>query len=117
MSDDVSGRLHEMLAARMARTERARQAKRCMQVKSDGLRCGSPAMRTSPFCYFHDQMVNRWPPSQFPPLEDANAIQMSLMLVLDQLAAGTIDRAMANTMIYGLQTASSNLRRVRFEPL
>src|SRR5258706_6707790 len=116
MSNNVSRTLQPALTAALSRTERARHAPRCQQVKSDGVRCGSPAMQSGPFCYFHERMVNRMPPSEFPPLEDANAIQCALMHVLDALASKRIDRATANTMIYGLQTASSNLKRVRFEP-
>jgi hypothetical protein len=28
----------------------------CQHIKTNGIRCGSPAMRRSPFCYFH----KRW---------------------------------------------------------
>ncbi|SRR6266404_1042839 len=119
MSKVVSATFRSLLAESLEqseRTERARQAVRCQQVKTDGVRCGSPAMRGGPFCYFHERMVNRMPPSQFPPLEDGNAIQCAIMQVLDGVAAGRMDRQTANTLLYGLQTASANLRKVRFEP-
>ena len=116
MSESVSQTIRKALAGHMARTARARRSRRCFHVKSDGVRCGSPALRGGPFCYFHDRMVNRMPAPCFPPLEDANAVQCAIMQVLESLAAGKMDVHVANTMLYGLQTAAANLKGVRFEP-
>ena len=116
MSESVSQTIRKALAGHMARTARARRSRRCFHVKSDGVRCGSPALRGGPFCYFHDRMVNGMPAPCFPPLEDANAVQCAIMQVLESLAAGKMDVHVANTMLYGLQTAAANLKGVRFEP-
>jgi hypothetical protein len=51
-----------------------------------------------------------------PVLEDANAVQMALMQVMQLLAWGEMDRKVAALLLYGLQTASANLRYVDFEP-
>ena len=117
MSESVKQTIQRTLVEAMERTEKARRAERCYQVKANGVRCGSPAMRGGPFCYFHEQMVNRVPAPQFPPLEDANAVQCALMQVLEGVAAGSMDARVANTLIYGLQTAIANLKRVDFEPV
>src|SRR5258708_7988162 len=99
-----------------ARTARARQSPRCHHIRQNGIRCGSPAMQGQPFCYVHDRMMNRMPTPQFPPLEDGNAVQCAIMQVLEGLAGGSIEVKVANSMLYALQTAATNLGRVNFEP-
>jgi hypothetical protein len=48
-------------------------------------------------------------------LEDANSVQVALMQVLNLLGSGQMDPKTAGLMLYGLQTASANLRHVKFE--
>ena len=48
-------------------------------------------------------------------LEDANAVQVALMQVLQRLGCGQMDPKTAGLMLYGLQTASANLKNTRFE--
>jgi hypothetical protein len=50
-------------------------------------------------------------------LEDANSIQVALMQGMRLLLTNQIDHKTAALLFYGLQTASTNLRRVRFEPI
>jgi hypothetical protein len=50
-----------------------------------------------------------------PLLEDANAVQMALMKVIQMLGAGRLDHKTAGLMLYALQTASVNLRNATFE--
>jgi hypothetical protein len=59
------------------------------------------------------------PPRAFslPLLEDANAVQIALMRVIQMLGSSRLDHKTAGLMLYALQTASGNLRRVDFEPL
>jgi len=59
----------------------------CRHTKTNGLRCGSPAMRNHSFCYYHSSLRThqrrassaeaREQPIQLPPLEDAHAIQFA----------------------------------------
>ena len=93
------------------RLQAAREAPRCMHVRANGVRCGSPAMRENAFCYFHDRIYNRPYEQEFPPLEDAASIQLAIMQVLDGLRRGKLDRGVANSLLFGLQTASANLKR------
>jgi hypothetical protein len=100
---------------------------RCQHVKVNGVQCGSPALRRRQRCYFHDRMTdgkNRFvAASSVKPrplfsmclLEDANAVQVALMQVLTMLGSGQIDPKTAGLMLYGLQTASCNLRHTTFE--
>ncbi|HUO17742.1 MAG TPA: hypothetical protein VMX38_22360 [Verrucomicrobiae bacterium] len=98
---------------------------RCQHVKTNGTQCGSPALRSRRYCYFHDKIrgerariaANRsiFRPFDLPLLEDANAIQMALMKVIQMLGSGELDHKTAGLMLYALQTASVNLRHTDFE--
>jgi hypothetical protein len=100
--------------------------RRCQHIKVNGTQCGSPAVRRNSFCYFH----GRWreqrillgntrpkaiPSLDLPVLEDANSIQVAIMQVMSLLLTGQVEHKTAGLLLYGLQTASGNLRRARFE--
>jgi len=99
---------------------------RCQHIKINGVQCGSPALRRRAHCFFHtraeheralatqDRSGNRT--FGFPLLEDANSIQVALMKVIQMLGSGILDHKTAGLMLYGLQTASANLRHAKFEP-
>ncbi len=99
---------------------------RCEHIKVNGTQCGSPSIRGKTFCYFH----GRWqeervqfnvpglkvrPSIDLPVLEDANSVQVALMQVMALLLAGQIEHKTAALLLYGLQTASGNLRKADFE--
>ncbi len=102
---------------------------RCEHIKVNGTQCGSPALRRNHFCYFH----KRWHETRIvlnanrarrgraaldlPVLEDANSIQVSLMQVMRLILSGQVDPKTAGLLLYALQTASSNLGRINFEPV
>jgi hypothetical protein len=98
---------------------------RCQHVKVNGVQCGSPALRRKRRCYFHegvraerakvkaDQFAQRR--FEMPVLEDANAVQVALMNVMQMLARGQMEVKIAGLLLYGLQTASANLRHTKFE--
>lgn len=96
----------------------------CQHIKVNGLQCRCPALTNRKFCYFHSELRDRArrrrkaakPETRLPPLEDANSIQVVLMQVLDDVANARIDSKQASLMLYGLQTATMNLRRLDFEP-
>src|ERR1700690_563871 len=101
---------------------------RCQHLKINGTQCGSPALRRNHYCYFH----KRWHETRIvlnanrarrarvaldlPVLEDANSVQVSLMQVMRLILNGQIDPKTAGLLLYALQTASSNLSRINFEP-
>jgi hypothetical protein len=101
-------------AVRQAMVAAAHQSPRCMHLKANGARCGSPALRDNPFCYFHDRCYNPPYEDEFPVLEDAASIQVALMQVLSGLRRGKLDPRCANSLFYGLQTAAANVRHARF---
>jgi len=102
---------------------------RCEHLKVNGTQCGSPALKRNHFCYFH----KRWHETRIvlnanrarrgraaldlPVLEDANSVQVSLMQVMRLILSGQIDPKTAGLLLYALQTASSNLGRINFEPV
>jgi hypothetical protein len=101
---------------------------RCEHLKVNGTQCGSPALKRNHFCFFH----KRWHETRIvlnanrarraraaldlPVLEDANSIQVSLMQVMRLILSGQVDPKIAGLLLYALQTASSNLSRINFEP-
>ena len=104
----------------------AHRSARCQHVKSNGIRCGSPALRDEIYCYFHriwrsqpDRQPFRPDPNavvwELPILEDADSIQMALQLVLDSVLANKMDLKRASILLYGLQTAAANVKRTQFD--
>jgi len=102
---------------------------RCAAVKTNGCQCNAPALTDHDFCYFHHHQHQRalrqsrlpslalsgpaQPPPltlALPPLEDADAIQVSISLVAAALAANQIEPRRASILLYALQVASSNIR-------
>jgi hypothetical protein len=90
----------------------------CQHLKINGTQCGSPALRRNRFCFFHKPFQQeqiklnsdgkRRSRANFvlPILEDANAIQVSLMQIMRLLASGQIDPKTAG-LPYALQTAAT----------
>jgi hypothetical protein len=86
----------------------------CRHIKTSGERCHSPALRDNSFCYFHANLHRITKskaslpsqPMQFPPLEDARAIQIALSQVIDAIASSRIDHRCAGLLLYALQIAA-----------
>ena len=95
-----------------AQTQAARSAPRCAHVKTNGIRCGSPGLRGKQFCYFHERVHFRPYEAGFPTLDDANAIQLAIMQVLNGLHSGRIDRLTAQTFFNGLRVAALVNRQI-----
>jgi hypothetical protein len=93
----------------------------CTHIKVNGIRCGSPSLRQEVFCYFHQRMIRgvRTPPkSRLHPIanfEDTQAIQVSLMEVVNALVRNQIDVARARLVLRALSIASRNASKVRFD--
>jgi hypothetical protein len=95
--------------------------KLCTHIKVTGVRCGSPALRGEQFCYFHQRMmrgVQTPPGARLHPvalIENEEAIQASLMEVINAVARNTIDLRRAELILKALHIAVKNSRRVRFD--
>jgi hypothetical protein len=105
-------RLYEQLRENLGR---ANDAPRCMYVKPDGLRCGSPRLKTGELCYTHQRMERaRSQRLRMPPLEDGNSIQVGLMEIQRGLLDHQITSKDAGLLFYSLQIATANLKNVTF---
>ena len=90
---------------------------RCQYVRTNGVRCGSPALKKRVFCYYHFKAAYPPPVScEITPVETADGIQIAIGNVLQALDNDKIDVKKAIAMLYGLQTASSNLKRTNPQP-
>ena len=92
----------------------------CTHIKVTGVRCGSPALRGEQFCYFHQRMLrgvqipNNARLHPIALIENDEAIQASLMEVINALARNTIDFHRAELILRALSIAVRNARRARF---
>ncbi len=93
----------------------------CSHIKVNGVRCGSPALRKEVFCYFHQRMIRgvRTPPkSRLHPIanfESQEAIQASLMEVVNALVRNHIDVPRARLILRALAIAARHSSKVRFD--
>ena len=95
----------------------------CGHRKSDGILCGSPALRGKPLCYFHQRDLDRGQQRaclrrraeslqlHFPPMETMTDVQIALFEVMEALAADCIEPRRASALLFALQQASLHLRR------
>ncbi len=93
----------------------------CTHIKSDGIRCGSPALRGQPFCYFHNEWRTRAPHNPLPrpkhpklSVYNRRDIQFALNHVIRGLLSGRIGTQRAALAVTALQLASSNLTRAEW---
>lgn len=86
----------------------------CSHIKSNGIKCGSPALKYNTLCYFHYQWQNRrhygyrsspgeWTTLRLPPLESKASIIFAITEIQSALLSGAIDVKMAKTLLYGVQ--------------
>jgi hypothetical protein len=93
----------------------------CTHIKVTGQRCGSPALRGEFFCYFHTRVIKGVQQRvdmqlhSMALLEDCEAIQLSIMHVVDGLIKGTLDPTRARLIIQALRIAARNAKNVRFD--
>ncbi len=95
----------------------AKNAK-CRHIFHDGHSCGSPALRNEEFCYYHH---NTRKPRKGPPLadassafdlpipEDRSAIQASIAIIVQRVAAGSLDARRASILLRALKLAQQTL--------
>jgi hypothetical protein len=116
LDEQIFQNLQQNLEQRLQQNlERANQAPRCSAVKEDGTSCGSPKMKNHIYCYAHCQMMEaRAKKLALPPLEDANAILMSVMLVQRALIDDEISEKKAGLLLYSLQIAASTVDKTTF---
>jgi hypothetical protein len=98
----------------------------CQHIKVSGARCGSPALRKKTFCFYHQQnrpiAVECYSEGTYatgeidlPFFEDAHSIQAVIRQVVQMVLQRRIERKTASLLLYALQIASSNLKRMELE--
>jgi hypothetical protein len=101
-------------------------APRCRHIKVNGTQCGSPALRNKNFCFYHQQNRPMSVPCYYeqeyplgeidlPLFEDAHSIQAVLRQVVQMVMQKRLERKNASLLLYALQIASSNLKRMELE--
>src|SRR5579862_2267745 len=102
------------------------EAARCRHIKVSGTQCGSPALRNKRFCFYHQQdrqakvecysdLPEATGEISFPYFEDAHSVQMVIRQVVQMILQKRIERKTAGLILYALQIASSNLKRLELE--
>jgi hypothetical protein len=91
----------------------------CSHIMVTGVPCQSPALRGEQFCYFHQRMLAgvalpRKRLNHIALLENEEAIQVSIMEVVNGLITGSLDPRRGELVLRALNTAVRNSRRVRF---
>ena len=93
---------------------------RCHHIKTNGVQCGSPALRAERLCFFHHQHRRRAEPAPsaftLPTLEDANSIQFALAELMRLVLTQQIEHRTASLLLRILRAASSNLKLLSLEP-
>jgi hypothetical protein len=97
------------------RLTNANHAARCAHVKVNGLPCGAPARHGRELCCFHDSAARRNREFVLPIIEDAASLQLALNKILQGIVDKLIDHKTASTLLYGLQIAAANLKRLDAE--
>ena len=101
-------------------------AARCRHIKISGTQCGSPALRNKIFCFYHHKdrplPVECFSDIEYatgeinlPFFEDAHSIQAVIRQVVQMVLQKRLERKTASLLLYALQIASSNLKRMDLE--
>ena len=101
-------------------------AARCRHIKISGTQCGSPALRNKNFCFYHHKdrpvPVECYSDIEYatgeinlPFFEDAHSIQAVIRQVVQMVLQKRLERKTASLLLYALQIASSNLKRMEIE--
>jgi hypothetical protein len=101
-------------------------APRCRHIEVSGAQCGSPAIRHKNFCFYHQQ--NRTITAEcysegkyatgeidLPVFEDAHSVQNVIRQIMQMVLQKRIEQKTASILLYALQIASSNLKRMELE--
>jgi len=110
----------------MSSSSSSSEAPRCRHVKVNGTQCGSPAVRSKSFCFYHQQhrpiLAECYSDGEYatgeillPVFEDAHSVQSVIRQVMQMLLQKRIERKTASLLLYALQIASSNLKRMELE--
>jgi hypothetical protein len=87
----------------------------CQHIKDDGFRCGTPAVKGRPFCYYHGRAHAHTPRIgergyRAPLVETVESLQLIVTQVTEALGAGRITDKTAGKLLYAVQISSQLLK-------
>jgi len=93
--------------------EAAHASPRCQHTRFNGARCGAPALTGGSLCRLHQHALRpKRPDYRLPFVEDAASAQLALNQILHALQDKAWDLKTCALMLYDLQIACSNLKRL-----
>jgi hypothetical protein len=96
-----------------SKLEAANASPRCQHVRMNGARCGAPALTGGSLCRLHQHALRpKRPNYELPFVEDASSAQLALNQILRALQDKAWDLKTCALMLYDLQIACSNLKRL-----
>ena len=90
-------------------------APRCRHTRLNGTPCAAPARRGIKYCVFHAAEHSSTADFTLRIVEDAMTLQHSLYQVMRLLTEKSVDTKRVALMLYALQIAASNLKRLHQE--
>jgi hypothetical protein len=115
VAGDAEAQERELYLKLRRNLEHADEAPRCEKVRDDGTFCRCPRMSGYRYCYAHERMLQARPRKlALPPLEDANGIQLAIMMVQKALIDDEITEKKAGLLLYSLQIAATNVKQTTF---
>ena len=91
----------------------AHTAPRCQHTRFNGAHCGAPALTGGALCRLHQHALRpKRPDYHLPFVEDAASAQLALNQILRALQDKAWDLKTCALMLYDLQIACSNLKRL-----
>ncbi|HVZ19395.1 MAG TPA: hypothetical protein VG897_19910 [Terriglobales bacterium] len=93
----------------------------CEHIKDNGFRCGTPAVKGRPFCYYHGRAHAHTPRIgergyRAPLVETVESLQLIVTQITEALGAGRITDKTAGKLLYAVQI-SSHLLKMKKEAL
>ena len=87
--------------------KKANEAKRCEHIKTNGIQCGSPAVGSRQYCYFHGVIHEK--DHELPVIEDQRSLHIAYLDLARSVNMQTISVAHGKLLLQILQSAGKNL--------
>ncbi|HUQ49868.1 MAG TPA: hypothetical protein VM056_04060 [Terriglobales bacterium] len=83
----------------------------CIEIKSNGIQCGSPALRSATRCYFHEQSHKRryFTHLTLPPIGHPKGRLFAINEVFQGLIHNQISPDRARALLYAIQLSSQSV--------
>ena len=87
----------------------------CQHIKDNNIRCGTPAIKGRPFCYYHNRAHAHTPRIgergyRAPLVETVESLQLLVTQVTEAIGSGRITDKTAGKLLYAVQIATGLLK-------